>query len=88
MRACAQVNSTAVVLVSKGMVHLEGGWPKEVDCSEVEQTIRYRRKVPRSAPAPCAHPTWLATGGERMLLSALHIAHQHPDPYMQAQSAT
>jgi hypothetical protein len=45
-----QVNTKAVVLVSKGMVHTEGGWPKEVDCTEVEQTIRFRRKVLR---LPC-----------------------------------
>jgi dynein intermediate chain 2 len=27
------------------MNHLEGGWPKDVNPSEVEQTIRYRKKV-------------------------------------------
>lgn len=40
-----QVNTDAVVLVSKGMWHTEGGWPKDVDCTEVEQTTRYIRKV-------------------------------------------
>ena len=40
-----QVNTNAVVLVNKAMCHLEGGWPKEVDCTEVEQVIRYRRKA-------------------------------------------
>ena len=51
-----------MVLVNKGMVHLEGGWPKEVDCAEVEQTIRYRRKVPLYAiPGVDAHV--LARGG-------------------------
>jgi hypothetical protein len=41
----AQANTTAVVLVSSGMSHVEGGWPKEVDHTEVEQVIRFRRKV-------------------------------------------
>ena len=32
-----QVNTTAVVTVSRGMNHVEGGWPKEVDHTEAEQ---------------------------------------------------
>ena len=27
------------------MNHVEGGWPKDVNPAEVEQTIRYRKKV-------------------------------------------
>ena len=27
------------------MNHVEGGWPKDVNSAEVEQTIRYRKKV-------------------------------------------
>ena len=27
------------------MSHTEGGWPKDVDCTEAEHVIRYRRKV-------------------------------------------
>lgn len=27
------------------MNHTEGGWPKDINPSEVEQTIRYRKKV-------------------------------------------
>ena len=30
---------------SRGMNHVEGGWPKDVNPAEVEQTIRYRKKV-------------------------------------------
>jgi hypothetical protein len=30
---------------NSGMYHLEGGWPKDVDFTEVEHTIRYRKKV-------------------------------------------
>lgn len=28
-----------------GVVHTEGGWPKDVDKSDVEQTIRHRKKI-------------------------------------------
>ena len=27
------------------MNHTEGGWPKDINPAEVEQTIRYRKKV-------------------------------------------
>ena len=27
------------------MLHVDGGWPKDVDPNEMEQTIRYRKKV-------------------------------------------
>lgn len=27
------------------MNHAEGGWPKDINPAEVEQTIRYRKKV-------------------------------------------
>ena len=30
---------------NRGMNHVEGGWPKDVNIQEVEQTIRYRKKV-------------------------------------------
>ncbi|KAJ0005286.1 hypothetical protein NQD34_011500 [Periophthalmus magnuspinnatus] len=30
---------------SRGMNHTEGGWPKDVDPNEMEQTIRFRKKV-------------------------------------------
>ena len=30
---------------SRGMNHTEGGWPKDINPGEVEQTIRFRKKV-------------------------------------------
>jgi hypothetical protein len=27
------------------MAHTEGGWPKDVDCTEAEHVIRFRRKI-------------------------------------------
>ncbi|KAJ9518585.1 hypothetical protein QJQ45_018616 [Haematococcus lacustris] len=38
-------NTVAVILASKAMSHVEGGWPKDIDYSEAEHTIRYRKKV-------------------------------------------
>ena len=40
-----QVNTNPVVFTSKVMHHVEGGWPKEVDYTEAEHVIRYRKKV-------------------------------------------
>ena len=56
--AVLQANTTAVILANKAMNHVEGGWPKEVDCSEAEHVIRYRKKVcTRSPQAPCSSLT-------------------------------
>ena len=40
-----QVNTETVMYKPQGMLHLEGGWPKEVDPTEKEQTQRYKKKV-------------------------------------------
>jgi dynein intermediate chain 2 len=40
-----EANTNAVTYASKAMSHVEGGWPKDVDYSEAEHTIRYRKKV-------------------------------------------
>ncbi|KAK9846621.1 hypothetical protein WJX81_007768 [Elliptochloris bilobata] len=40
-----EVNTVAVIYANKAMNHTEGGWPKEVDCTEAEHVIRYRKKV-------------------------------------------
>ena len=29
----------------RGVNHTEGGWPKDINPAEVEQTIRFRKKV-------------------------------------------
>ena len=39
------MNTESVYYKSIGMLHLEGGWPKEVDSTEKEQTQRYKKKV-------------------------------------------
>ena len=38
-------NTQRFVQKSKGMTHSEGGWPKDVDYTEQNDTTRYRRKT-------------------------------------------
>ncbi|XP_035695576.1 dynein intermediate chain 3, ciliary-like [Branchiostoma floridae] len=40
-----EVNTERFESESRGVNHVEGGWPKDVNPQEVEQTIRYRKKV-------------------------------------------
>ncbi|KAL7748979.1 hypothetical protein RI367_005628 [Sorochytrium milnesiophthora] len=40
-----EVNTESYVLANKGIQHTEGGWPKDVDYTDVEHTLRYRRKI-------------------------------------------
>lgn len=40
-----KVNTERFETESRGINHVEGGWPKDVNPAEVEQTIRYRKKV-------------------------------------------
>lgn len=35
-----EANTVAVVSVPKAMNHIEGGWPKDIDHTEAEHTIR------------------------------------------------
>ncbi|KAJ8390760.1 hypothetical protein AAFF_G00101400 [Aldrovandia affinis] len=40
-----EVNTERYESESRGINHAEGGWPKDVNPQEMEQTIRYRKKV-------------------------------------------
>jgi len=40
-----QVNTERFNYIPRGMLHTDGGWPKEVDPTEKEQTVRYKKKV-------------------------------------------
>ncbi|CAJ1054150.1 dynein intermediate chain 2%2C axonemal isoform X1 [Xyrichtys novacula] len=40
-----QVNTERFESESRGINHLEGGWPKDINPQEMEQTIRFRKKV-------------------------------------------
>jgi dynein intermediate chain 2 len=35
----------STVTSSKGVLHKEGGWPKDIDPTDVEHTLRYRKKI-------------------------------------------
>ncbi len=51
-----QVNTNPVILVNRGLAHTESGWPKEVDCTDMDQVIRFRRKVGAQAhKSLCLH---------------------------------
>ena len=41
----AQANTRQITFAHRGFAHVEGGWPKEVDPTEPERVIRYRKKV-------------------------------------------
>lgn len=40
-----QVNTERFEMETRGINHVEGGWPKDVNPMEMEQTIRFRKKV-------------------------------------------
>lgn len=40
-----QVNTIRYEMENRGMNHSEGGWPKDINPAEVEQTIRFRKKM-------------------------------------------
>ncbi|XP_049595263.1 dynein axonemal intermediate chain 2 [Syngnathus scovelli] len=40
-----QVNTERFESESRGINHVEGGWPKDINPQEMEQTIRFRKKV-------------------------------------------
>lgn len=40
-----EVNTERFETESRGINHVEGGWPKDINPQEVEQTIRFRKKV-------------------------------------------
>lgn len=46
--AVASVNTENAEFVSKGMFHVEGGYAKEIDIEDEEQTLRYKKKLQRS----------------------------------------
>ena len=41
----AEVNTESFKYIPLGMSHMEGGWPKDIDCTEKDQTTRFKKKV-------------------------------------------
>jgi len=40
-----EVTTANLAYTNQGMEHREGGWPKDIDYTEKEQTVRYRKKA-------------------------------------------
>ncbi|XP_003707045.2 dynein axonemal intermediate chain 2 isoform X1 [Megachile rotundata] len=40
-----EVNTNTVKFKASGMYHSEGGWPKDLNIKDTEQTVRYKRKI-------------------------------------------
>lgn len=43
--ALSEVNTMSTTTENRGILHTEGGWPKDVNYQDSEQTLRYRRKL-------------------------------------------
>lgn len=41
----SEVNTERATYESHGILHTEGGWPKDISIQDPEQTTRYRRKI-------------------------------------------
>ena len=46
-----EVNTERVISKNMGVLHMEGGWPKDIDPTEKDQTQRYRKKVEKDFKA-------------------------------------
>jgi len=44
-QSCHEVETETTKYTGMGMCHSEGGWPKDIDPTEKEQTVRYKKKV-------------------------------------------
>ena len=52
------VNTERFTYLPVGMLHLEGGWPKDVDPTEKDQTQRYKKKVEKDEEYIKQIKTW------------------------------
>lgn len=43
--AATTINTETKSFEDKGINHTEGGWPKDINYMDIEQTVRYRRKL-------------------------------------------
>mmetsp|Transcript_43316 Transcript_43316/g.97778 ORF Transcript_43316/g.97778 Transcript_43316/m.97778 type:complete len:576 (-) Transcript_43316:137-1864(-) len=41
----SSVNTARVQTKSRTMMHMEGGWPKEIDCTEAQDTLKFRKRL-------------------------------------------
>jgi len=40
-----KINTLRAEFMSQGMNHFEGGWPKDINPAENDQTMRFRKKI-------------------------------------------
>lgn len=45
--ALSTCNTDNFLFTAKGITHVEGGWPKDVNSGDAEQVARYRKKIER-----------------------------------------
>lgn len=65
-----EANTEHATYVSTGMQHSEGGWPKDIDCTDMEQTLRYRKKVEKDEGYAKAVKALAEVGGFTLVLAA------------------
>ncbi len=44
------VNTARVKTNPRSMTHVEGGWPREIDYSEAQDTLKYRKRLEKDWP--------------------------------------
>lgn len=45
--AANEINTTNADYMSRGINHIEGGWPKDINLLDEEQPLRHRKKIER-----------------------------------------
>lgn len=43
--SASEANTDRATYENKGVNHVEGGWPKDINLTDPEQVVRYRRKI-------------------------------------------
>lgn len=50
--ALSEANTDITDYMHKGVSHIEGGWPKDINMMDEEQTLRHRKKIERDDEYP------------------------------------
>lgn len=89
--AASEANTDRATFEHKGINHIEGGWPKDINLADPEQVVRYRRKIEKDetyivqvmgltkvlvvAGGQQKAIEWRVTGNYVMLLCFVNILH-------------
>ncbi|OAF66392.1 hypothetical protein A3Q56_05874, partial [Intoshia linei] len=49
-----EANTERFETFNRGINHTEGGWPKDINANEIEQVMRFRKKVEKDEMYVCA----------------------------------